>query len=579
MLKEFRKTLAKVIHLRSIIGYNGLVFSLKKMPLIGKLLPDRLYSTKALKIIYWIFHVIKEVFMLFIGKIFGLGMIYLVALLLKTGLIEYDLSAGIPENVIYGSFCLFYFIIYALCGILVNTNIFKCTTEKEYLVFMLRMNARKLNNTMLIYDLGKLVVGYLIAGIIALIAGAPFWVWLGIPVLAVFIKLFGAGCQAMSFRAKHMRNKPMRGSNAGYVFRIIVAMFFLPAAFIIAVNGYIVPLQFVFAAAAVLVLLGIWGFSVLNKFDSNLHRRALRDNIVREEVERHKNPDNTKQFKKLKAAGTVKEDKKGFEYLNALFVRRHRTMLVLKAVVFTALLLVLIGLIIFGFIYSYYKSYGADVTGQMVFSNLINLILFKGFKDPMNAVGTGPEVEFLGYLSRNHLLGMIVPLSIADISFKATQAMYINCDNSLMTFSFFKQRDKIIKLFDIRLKQLIKINVFPAIVCGLLANLFLFYSGGQDYPFQYLVTILVPVLMSVINSMTWLALYYLFQPFTTTVNIKSGAYMAIRIILSVIAVHIFWIPSNSLILAGILVVFTLLYVFFLRKIVYKKSPKTWKVKA
>ena len=100
MLKEFRKTLAKVIHLRSIIGYNGLVFSLKKMPLIGKLLPDRLYSTKALKIIYWIFHVIKEVFMLFIGKIFGLGMIYLVALLLKTGLIEYDLSAGIPENVI-----------------------------------------------------------------------------------------------------------------------------------------------------------------------------------------------------------------------------------------------------------------------------------------------------------------------------------------------------------------------------------------------------------------------------------------------------------------------------------------------
>ena len=73
MFKEFRKILVKVLHLRSIIGYNSLVFALKKTPLIGKILPDRLYSTTFLKVIYWIFHVIREVFALFFTKMAGLA--------------------------------------------------------------------------------------------------------------------------------------------------------------------------------------------------------------------------------------------------------------------------------------------------------------------------------------------------------------------------------------------------------------------------------------------------------------------------------------------------------------------------
>ena len=85
MRNTFTNTLTKVNHLRSIIGYNGLVYALKKLPIIGKHLPDRLYALTALKIIYWVFHIIKEVSMLFIGKIFGLGMIYLASLLLNKG--------------------------------------------------------------------------------------------------------------------------------------------------------------------------------------------------------------------------------------------------------------------------------------------------------------------------------------------------------------------------------------------------------------------------------------------------------------------------------------------------------------
>ena len=579
MRNTFTNTLTKVNHLRSIIGYNGLVYALKKLPVIGKHLPDRLYSLTVLKVIYWIFHIIKEVSMLFIGKIFGLGMIYLAALLLNKGYIGYGMAEGISSPNLYASFALFMFIIYALFGLLINTRLFKCTTEKEYLVFMLRMNARTLNNTLFIFDLGKLVIGYLIAGIVAIIGGAPFWLWLGIPVLAVCIKLFGAGVLAAFYRSKHKHNKLLKGSTWGLIVRLLLVFMLLPVFMVLVINGYYVPLQYMLIIAAVFVLLGFWGFWELSRFDENLHRRALRDNIVRNEIESYKEPDHSKQFKRLKAKGTVKGDKKGFEYLNALFVRRHRTMLVLKAVIFTIVVLLIIALVLFEFIYGYARRFGADNTLSMLFNNLINFFTGHGYEDALLPFDENAATLFFRDCASKQLLLMIIPLSIADISFKSTQAMYINCDNSLMTFSFFKQREKIIRLFDIRLKQLIRINIWPALACGLFAVLILFNTGGQDYPFQYLLTVLVPVLISVINSMTWLALYYLFQPFTTTVNVKGGAYRVTRIILTFITIIICWITLNTAVLAGVLTVFTVVYVILLRAIVKKYAPKTWKMKS
>ena len=578
MPDEFRKTLFKVIHLRSIIGYNGLVFALKQTPVIGKIIPYRLYSTTFLKVIYWIFHVIKEIFVLFIGKIFGLGMIYLISLFLKTEYLDFDQAEGISESTLYSSFVLFFFIIYALCGILINTSLFRCTTEKEYLVFMLRMNARKLNNTLFIYDAGKLFIGYLIAGVVGLISGAPFWLWLGIPVLAVFIKLFGAGFQAFIFRIKHKHHRKMHNSTFSLILRMLVALSVIPAVFIVAINGYYVPLKFLLIASLLLILLGIWGLSELKKFDSNLHRRALNDNIVREEIEQSKTPDKSKEFKQIKTKGSFQSDKKGFEYLNALFVKRHWKMLNLKPIVFTACVLLIMALFIVEFVLSYKEMFGTESAVNMILNNLLNMLMFRGYEDSLLPLAENSPAYFFRYLAESHLLGMIILIEIADESYKATQAMYINCDSSLMTFSFFKQGEKILKLFDIRLKQLVKLNLVPALVSGLGANLILFYTGGQSYPFQYLITLLIPVLIVIINDATTIALYYLFQPFTTTANVKSGAYVTAKALLALLTVLIFWIPVNSLILAGILTVFAFLYVTLLRLLVRKFAPKTWKVR-
>ena len=146
MFKDFFTILPKVLHLRSIIGYNSLVYALKKTPVIGKVIPDRLYKTTFLKVIYWIFHIIKEVGALFIGKMAGISCVYIAAWVLSSAYKFHDMIPGMSESSIFGMFALFFFILYALIGVLLNTNIFKKTPEKDYLVFMIRMDAKKLNN-------------------------------------------------------------------------------------------------------------------------------------------------------------------------------------------------------------------------------------------------------------------------------------------------------------------------------------------------------------------------------------------------------------------------------------------------
>ncbi len=579
MINEYKNILFKVIHLRSIIGYNSLVFALKKTPVIGKLIPDKLYSTTFLKVIYWIFHVIVEVFKLFIGKIFGLGMIYLAAFLLSDQYIKHEMVQGVSRSAMYGNLGLFIFLLYAFCGILIRVPYFNCTTEKEYLVFMLRMDAKKLNETLIWYDLAKLFIGYVMAGIFAVITGAPFWLWLGIPVLALAVKFIGIGLQILSFRFKSRLHKSLKISAVAYLIRLALVLLAGPFFIVFVANGYFIPMLQMVIITVLTVIAGIWGLTMFLKTDSNLHRRALHDNISKTEVKATSQYDNTKSFKKIKAKGTVKGDKKGFEYLNALFVKRHWTMLCMKPVIFTIIVAAVMILFSGEFIYGYYSRYGADNCWNMVITNIINFFTFRGFSDALLPVGNDPAFEFFRYVAQSHLLALMIPLSISDNSFKNTQAMFINCDNSLMTFSFFKQREKIIKLFDIRLKQLIKINIGPVVSLGLFADLILFVTGGQSYPGEYLVTILVGFMLSILTSVTWLALYYLFQPFTTSVVAKSGAYRITSIIIYSVASILVWVPLVSYILAPVLLVFTAGYVFFLRNRVYKLAPKTWKIKA
>ena len=61
----------------------------------------------------------------------------------------------------------------------------------------------------------------------------------------------------------------------------------------------------------------------------------------------------------------------------------------------------------------------------------------------------------------------------------------MNCYHSLLTYSFYKQPSFILRLFQIRLRELMKINAVPALVIGIGLALILFATGGTDNPLNY----------------------------------------------------------------------------------------------
>ena len=77
-----------------------------------------------------------------------------------------------------------------------------------------------------------------------------------------------------------------------------------------------------------------------------------------------------------------------------------------------------------------------------------------------------------------------------------TQALFMNCDHSLLTYSFYKQPSFILRLFQIRLREIMKINAVPALVIGIGLALILFATGGTDNPLNYVVLVVSILCMS-----------------------------------------------------------------------------------
>ena len=148
-----------------------------------------------------------------------------------------------------------------------------------------------------------------------------------------------------------------------------------------------------------------------------------------------------------------------------------------------------------------------------------------------------------------------------------TKALFMNCDHSLLTYSFYKQPGFILKLFQIRLREIIKINAVPALVIGAGLCLTLYVSGGTDNPLDYVVLLVTILSMSVFFSIHYLTLYYLLQPYTAGTEIKSGTY---RIVMTAT-----YADSDFGILT---MVFFVLYGIVASILVFRFAPKTFKIR-
>jgi len=119
MLKTFKIS----FKLKMAYKVNGIIFWLKKLPIIKKLLPTSVYASRDLKLFAGVIGIILELLTIFLYKGLYLLIIYLSAL---------GMSA--PESDSFVHILLFFTII----GGFINTEMFNPTKDKFYAICMMR---------------------------------------------------------------------------------------------------------------------------------------------------------------------------------------------------------------------------------------------------------------------------------------------------------------------------------------------------------------------------------------------------------------------------------------------------------
>ncbi|HCR83331.1 MAG TPA: hypothetical protein DIW07_07945 [Lachnospiraceae bacterium] len=134
------------------------------------------------------------------------------------------------------------------------------------------------------------------------------------------------------------------------------------------------------------------------------------------------------------------------------------------------------------------------------------------------------------------------------------------------------------KLFQIRLREIMKINAVPALIIGVGLALVLYASGGTDNPMNYVVIIVSILCMSLFFSVHYLTIYYLLQPYNAGTEMKSGTYQLVMSATYLVCYFMMKLHMQTLMFGMMTIVFCVLYSIAACILIYKLAPKTFKLR-
>lgn len=521
------KTLRISFSLKNTYRVNTILYSLKQIPLIRKILPSTLYNVRGLKIFANVIAILWEIMTFFVTKLTYIGtMIYIVA----------DLYEGSATDAVF----LHIFLFLTIIGAFLNTYIFETGKDKYYAIVLMRMNPKHYAITNYAYTLFKAFVGTLAFGLLfGITAGLSIWQCIILPFFVVGIKL--AYTSLIMLRYDKAGKVPSQ--NKVDLTRWIIALVLLFAAYLLPLAKFTVP---AFVSSMIMlpfILLGILGIFVIARFKEyySVYKQLLSELAIQMDNTATKVvADQHKNF--ISNEGNYTSNKTGYEYLNELFIKRHRKIL--------------------------WKS-----------SKVISLVSFGLILAAFIAILIFPESK----LEVNELLLVFLPYFVfimyaINRGTSFTKALFINCDHCLLTYSFYKQPHDILKLFTIRLREIIKINLVPALIIGGGLTFLLFFTGGTSNPINYAIMFVSIICMSIFFSVHYLVLYYLLQPFNANTEIKSGTYQLISGATYFVAYLMMQARFPLFIFGVSCIVFCVLYSLIACLLIYKLAPKTFRIR-
>lgn len=513
--------------LKNTYRVNSIIFSIKQLPIIKKMLPNELYKSKGLKIFANIISSLIEVISTFLGKLLYIFIMIFLAL-------------NLYKEVNYAYLFIHIFVFLTICGGFCNTYMFNPTKDKYYAIFLMKMDAKNYVLSNYNYSLLKVLIGFLPFTIIfSIFVGLPLWVGILMPIFVIMIKNIFNSCALIDYkRSGRVKNE----NNATKSYWIGIVSFLLLAyglpLLVIPINLIIFIILFI-----VTLILGIGSYLYIYRFQEyrQIYKSVLTpNNIFILENQKQMTQDNS--LNKIEFDTLDSSNKKGYAYFHDIFVKRHKKILTKSAKKTTFISTIIIVLILL-----------ATIIKPEIKQNINRVILTYL-----------PYFVFIMYIINR---GQVV-----------TQAMFMNCDHSMLSYRFYKSPNAILGLFKERLKTLIKVNLMPAFVIAIGLAVLLYATGGTDNSLNYLIVILSILSMSIFFSVHYLVMYYLLQPYNVNIEMKSSTYSIVQTVTYFLVYFMIDLRLPTFYFGIAAIIFCILYSFISLFLAYRIAPNTFKLR-
>ena len=353
----------------------------------------------------------------------------------------------------------------SLGGAFFNTGMFDPSKDKYYAVILMKMDGREFVLSQYLYTLFRHYVGYMTAFmILSFILQYPFWLSYILPLFIIGLKLMAVSAYLKDFK----RNRKVRSENNNSPAIIGFSIGCLLVGYALIFSNLIIPIKMMLIVLIILSILAVILMSYVLKYDDyhQLSHKLLKniDSLLNTDTQ---DIINDSYHKMITLEADTKSNKTGFEYFNELFMQRHKKILWKTAkrqtYMIAFIIVVIIGILFY------------DVETQKDANNAMTSIL--------------PFFVFIMYL--------------------------LNTAKNILI------------LFKIRLREIVKINLLPAVVLALGYMAILFICGGIDQAFLAFISFISIISMSIFFSTHYLILYYLLQPYNAHTEVKSPIYSTI----------------------------------------------------
>ncbi len=513
--------------LKNAYKVNSIIYSLKQIPIIKKILPSSLYKSKGLKVFANIISALIEFNSIFLGKLlYILFMIVLALSFYKNN-----------SNDIF----IHIFVFLTIIGGFLNTHLFNPSKDKYYAIILMKFDAKEYTLSNYYYFLLKVLIGFLpLTVIFGLISNVELTICLLLPVFIVCVKTI---ISASLLYIDNKKNK-IRNENLPMTSAIVTTFILLACAYGLPLIGVIINADMFYLLFLISFIMGVFALNYIKKFNNykKMYKELLTPNNVI-----FMNANTTKNisidtYRKQINDEVVTSNSEGYEYFNDIFVKRHKKILT-KA------------------------SRNISVISALIFAILIAFAFINGkYNKNLN--------EYL-QVSLPYFLFIMYFLNRGQ---NVTQTMFMNCDHSMLFYRFYRQPSAILKLFRERLKTLIKLNIIPALIIASGLTLLIYATGGAVSNINYLLTFLTIISMSIFFSVHHLVLYYLLQPYNIDLELNNPLFSIISSGTYLVCYFAIQVQIPTIIFGTAMIMFTIIYSLIALFLAYKYAPKTFKLR-